>query len=321
MAHPKIYQHLLGGTLCGTINESEGVIRDPGRKARRHLESCHRNQAMFNKSSGTVVTPFLKWAGGKQWMLPQLISVIGTVETGKYIEPFLGGGSVFFAVQPRRALLSDVNSELIATFKAVQSDSDAVIRRLRNFEFSSECYHVTKNSRPRSPHGRAARFIYLNRTCWNGLYRVNRQGHFNVPMGAFQIPPDFIVRTRLREAETTLTKAEIRCCDFADACKKAKSGDTVFLDPPYTVAHASNGFLRYNEAIFTWKDQERLVRVARRLDLIGCRVVITNADHRSILLLYRGFHVRSVSRRSLVAAKASMRRPVSELLITNFAQD
>jgi DNA adenine methylase len=139
-------------------------------------------------------------------------------------------------------------------------------------------------------------------------------------MGSFQGSPDFIVHERLKAAQVALAKAEIRCCDFVVACKEAKSGDTVFLDPPYTVAHANNGFLRYNEGIFTWKDQERLAQAARRLDVVGCKVVITNADHPSIRSLYKGFHMKSVSRRSLVASKASKRRLVSELVITNFRQ-
>src|SRR5207247_6266028 len=133
---------------------------------------------MINIEPAKPILPFLKWAGGKQWILPNLVPLIGPLEGGKYVEPFLGGGSVFFTVQPKRALLSDVNSELIATFKAVKENVCAVIQRLRDFEFSPGCYRAVKNSRPRSPHGRAARFIYLNRTCWNGLYRVNREGRF-----------------------------------------------------------------------------------------------------------------------------------------------
>src|SRR5713226_8215221 len=144
----------------------------------------------MNPSNTDQIIPFLKWAGGKQWLIPHLQPLIKT-DAGKYIEPFLGGGSVFFSSLPRNAFLSDRNKELIETYKAVQKNAEAVIHLLRRFSYTEDCYYHARESRPRSSVGRAARFIYLNRTCWNGLYRVNRDGDFNVPIGSFAHEPDF----------------------------------------------------------------------------------------------------------------------------------
>ena len=263
------------------------------------------------------ITPFLKWAGGKQWLAQRLIPLIRS-NAGKYIEPFLGGGAVFFSARPQNAWLSDCNQELVDTYQAIRKNAEAVIRRLRSLSYTEECYYRVRDSRPRSPAGRAARFIYLNRTCWNGLYRVNRDGDFNVPMGSFENEPDFVVADRLRAAKKALQDAKILCQDFEDSCEPAEAGDTVYLDPPYTVAHGENGFLRYNELVFSWEDQERLADSTQRLRRKGCRVIVTNADHPSIIGLYAGFSIMRIVRKSLVAGKVSKRRPVSELLITSF---
>jgi DNA adenine methylase len=271
----------------------------------------------MSEKSTDRTTPFLKWAGGKQWLAQRLIPMIRS-NAGRYIEPFLGGGSIFFSARPKNAWLSDRNQDLVGTYQAVKKDAEAVIRRLRTFSYTEECYYRVRDSRPRSSAGEAARLIYLNRTCWNGLYRVNRRGDFNVPMGSFENEPDFVVASRLREAEKALRGVRIRCLDFEDACELAEAGDTVYLDPPYTVAHGENGFLRYNELVFTWEDQARLAESAQKLRRKRCRVIVTNADHSSIINLYAGFSIARVSRRSLVASNASKRRAVTELLMTSF---
>jgi len=272
---------------------------------------------MNQESAKEVVIPFLKWAGGKQWLIPRLQPLIQQGK-GRYIEPFLGGGSVFFASQPKGAWISDSNKKLIETYKTIQNDAGGVIARLRKYSFTEECYYRVRESNSLSPIGKAARFIFLNRTCWNGLYRVNRQGKFNVPMGYFESTPDFFVTERLMEAKRALQGARISCQDFEQAVQKAKAGDTVYLDPPYTVAHKNNGFLRYNERVFSWHDQQRLAFIAAMLRDRGCRVILTNADHPSITDLYKEFRILKLKRKSLVAGKKTKRRPITELLITSF---
>lgn len=264
------------------------------------------------------ISPFLKWAGGKQWLLPLLKPLIA-LGSGRYIEPFLGGGAVFFSTCPKNALLSDSNEDLIATYRTVREDPEAIIRHLRRFSFTEDCYYHIRALEPNSIAGRAARFIYLNHTCWNGLYRVNKKGHFNVPMGSFDSRPDFVLAERLRAAGRVLKRTKIRCQDFEETCRQAESGDTIYLDPPYTVTHRNNGFLRYNERIFSWADQERLAKLAKKLKRKGCKIVMTNADHQSIAELYSDFMIKKVSRKSLVAGDTLSRRSVSELLITSFS--
>lgn len=272
---------------------------------------------MSKSPDNKIFHPFLKWAGGKQWLSAFLKPFIQQGK-GRYIEPFLGGGSVFFASQPKRAWISDSNKELIDTYKTIQNDAESIIARLKRFSFTEECYYRVRESNPLSPIGKAARFIFLNRTCWNGLYRVNRQGKFNVPMGSFESMPDFSVTERLMGAKMALRGATISCQDFEQAVQKAKAGDTVFLDPPYTVAHKNNGFLRYNERVFSWHDQQRLAFTSAALRDKGCRIILTNADHPSIIDLYKDFKVKKLKRKSLVASKKTKRRPITELLITSF---
>lgn len=262
-------------------------------------------------------SPFLKWAGGKQWLAPRLVAALPDFE-GRYFEPFVGGGSLFFALSPERAFLSDANSELICCYGAVRDDADRVIRRLRQFEFTKDCYHRVRSSRPRSPVGRAARFLYLNRTCWNGLYRVNQLGEFNVPMGKFGTPPDFVQAERLREAREALRGVRLVCDDFERATRGAREGDFVYLDPPYVVTHENNGFIRYNESIFSWEDQNRLATCAARLAQRGVNVVVSNAAHKTIRVLYEGFEIRRIRRKSLLAADGSRRRTITEYLISSF---
>ncbi len=261
--------------------------------------------------------PFLKWAGGKQWLVPQLRSLL-SLHGGKYIEPFLGGASVFLTLRPPNAWLSDTNRELIQTYRVVKKDAEGIIAILKGFSFTKRFYYSVRQWRPGTVTEAAARFIYLNRTCWNGLYRVNRLGAFNVPKGSFARRPDFVVAERLRAAHDALRHAHLSCQDFEAACQRAKPGDTIYLDPPYTMGHANNGFLRYNEKVFSWDDQQRLAKLAHGLIHKGCRVVISNADHPNIQELYPGFFITRVVRASRVAADSAKRRAVSELLITSF---
>lgn len=236
---------------------------------------------------------------------------------GRYIEPFLGSASMFFALRPRSAILSDVNQELITVYQALREQPDLVYRYLRvHAQKHSKAYyydvrdHVTPTSIP----AKAARFLYLNRTCWNGLYRVNLKGEFNVPKGTKSSvlldTDDFI------GVSEALKSATLLCSDFAPVIEMAGKGDLVYADPPYTVHHNLNGFIKYNEVLFSWQDQERLKRSLLKARDRGATVILSNANHPSVQKLYAGVGRATVlDRRSVISGKSSGRRVTSELLI------
>lgn len=261
--------------------------------------------------------PFLRWPGGKRWLVearPELFEVAH----GTYFEPFVGSGSAFFHQSPEFAVLSDCNSELIATYQAIKNAPDEVYQILDNHaqQHSKEYYYDVRSRQVNSLSHRAARLLYLNRACFNGIYRVNREGRFNVPIGNTRNLPGTI--NELRAVSNCLQSADLFDCDFSETLRLIGPNDFVYLDPPYTVRHNNNGFIRYNEGIFTWDDQLRLAAYAEGAVRKGARVVVSNADHTSIVDLYREsglFEITRVSRFSGVAAQRENRSTISELVI------
>ena len=233
----------------------------------------------------------------------------------RYIEPFLGSGAVFFHLQPESAVLGDINKELIDTYKSIRENWQLVHRYLRDHH-RNHChdhyYHIRANT-PRSAASRAARFIYLNRTCWNGLYRVNLEGNFNVPIGSkTDVITDEVCFATVAD---TLSRAELRDSDFEYLIDESRRGDLVFVDPPYTVRHNHNAFIKYNEKLFSWFDQQRLFHALRRARNRGVTIVGTNALHDSVIDLYAGeFETFSVDRISPISCKADGRNRFSEML-------
>ncbi|WP_081067005.1 DNA adenine methylase [Burkholderia multivorans] len=262
------------------------------------------------------ITPFLKWAGGKRWLAPTCLELFPETY-GTYIEPFLGGGAMFFRLQPQRAILADMNRELIETYCAIAENYESVHRKMRKYHalHSDEHYYAVRARNPRNRVDLAARFIYLNRTCWNGLYRVNRNGQFNVPIGTKNnVLLDTDDWPAVSEA---LRRATLLVSDFEPIIDRAKKGDIVFADPPYTVKHNNNGFIKYNENIFAWQDQIRLRDALLRAKKRGAHVFCTNADHTSIREIYEDdFTVTRIARGSVISGKADGRGQTSELLIT-----
>ena len=193
----------------------------------------------------------------------------------------------------------------------------AFLNILTTYSDDHECYYRTRCQDPTSDEETAARLIYLNRTCWNGLYRVNRAGRFNVPRGRFRRPVRFHRPSEIWAASRALEGVDISCKDFEAATRGARSGDFVYFDPPYTMAHNQNGFLRYNERLFSWADQQRLARTARDLAETGCDVIVSNADHEAIRELYGSFLTIRVNRRSAIAADPRWRGRVDELLFAS----
>lgn len=266
-------------------------------------------------SNTKVVKPFLKWAGGKRWFVANHDDLLFE-GYDRYIEPFLGAGSVFFHLQPDSALLSDSNKELIETYQVLKTRWRKVVEMLEGHQQAhcKEYYYQVREVVPSSKIERAARFIYLNRTCWNGLYRVNLQGKFNVPIGTkttVLFPDD-----DFQSISKCLQSAEVTSCDFEESIDKAGQGDFLFVDPPYTVKHNYNGFVKYNEKIFSWADQERLCHALNRARKRGASIVVTNANHESISELYRkGFDQYEVDRASYISGKPQFRDRYEELVI------
>ena len=263
------------------------------------------------------LTPFLKWAGGKRWLIKTTNKIVPP-NFERYIEPFLGGAAVFFSLPESPYIISDLNSELINCYEAIRADHREIEKLLRLHQ-KNHCdyyYYQVRKSRPRTIINQAARFLYLNRTCWNGLYRVNLKGQFNVPKGTKN---DVLLNTDNFEnisKRLRLSGGKIMCQDFEKTLALAGEGDFVFVDPPYTVNHNLNGFLKYNEKIFCWEDQERLRESVDCAVGRGAMVTMTNADHESIHKLYSGMcRIERVERNSVIAGNSSYRGVTSEVLM------
>lgn len=263
------------------------------------------------------VAPFLKWAGGKRW-LGEHHDRLFPSNFERYYEPFLGGGSTFFRLQPRSATLSDVNQELINAYEVIRDFPEDVNRGLSALDktHSPSKYYELRSIVPTDVIERAVRFIYLNRTCWNGLYRVNRKGEFNVPIGTkvrvLLSSDDFLYVSSL------LKRVTLACYDFRKSIARSRAGDFVYCDPPYTVQHDNNGFLKYNESIFSWDDQVRLASQLIDASARGVKFAVSNARHESILQLYEGFHIKELRRPSVISGKNHGRGFFSEVFITNY---
>jgi DNA adenine methylase len=260
----------------------------------------------------TCGEPFLKWAGGKRRLLDHILPLMPE-SAGRYYEPFLGGGAVFFAYHPRAAVLSDVNPELMNCYCQVKRRPKAIIEGLRALKNNKAAYYSVRRSSPKDKLARAVRTTYLTNLSFNGIYRQNLSGVFNVPYG-YKTSRDIHDSAPIIAASRALRSARLRCADFEKATADAQEGDVVYLDPPYTVAHTNNGFVKYNAKIFSWADQQRLAGVAVRLARKGCSVIVSNADHPSIHALYPGFEMARVERFSVVAAGSPHRRRISECL-------
>lgn len=267
------------------------------------------------------VLPFLKWAGGKRWFADRHTHLLPD-SYERYVEPFLGGGALFFATAPKRAVLSDLNVDLIATYEVARDFPTDLAELLQKYHerHSPDTYYAVRRTKPSDKIELAAWFLYLNRTCWNGLYRVNLRNVFNVPIGTktdVVLPTDDFAAMSQR-----LAAAEIQCCDFETTIDGTKGGDFVFVDPPYTVKHNENGFVKYNDRIFSWDDQVRLRDAVARASQRGVKVLVTNANHASIRELYRDVgSLKPIARASVLAGKSAYRASVEELAIRTWIED
>lgn len=261
--------------------------------------------------------PFLRWAGGKNWLIKHLKETIGDFKFKNYHEPFLGGASLFLFLQPEnKSYLSDLNSELIETYSVVRDHVERLISEMEKYRNNEKFYYSIREVRSKSKIKNAAKFIYLNQTSFNGIYRVNLDGVYNVPYGFRS--KEFLDADNLRIVSQTLKDVKLSVNDFASAIKKVKKGDLVFLDPPYTVSHNNNGFIKYNQKLFSLEDQYRLAVCIEAIKNIGAYYILTNAAHKKISEIFGSIDRKiSLSRASLIGGTNAKRGAVSEYLFTN----
>lgn len=262
------------------------------------VETALASPDCFLKLENTPARPILKWAGGKQQLLQRLIPAVPE-SFNQYIEPFFGGGALFFALRPVKAIISDSNPELINLYKTAADDVEHLIELLPGIKTDREHYYQLRSVDPGalSDVEKAARTIYLNRTCFNGLYRVNRGGQFNVPYGEHR-NPRICFPGELRAASALLKRSTIVCADYKDVLHRyAKEGDFIYLDPPYLPVSQYSDFKRYTKEQFYEEDHVELAKEVRRLHELGCHVLLTSSNHPLIYDLYDGFKFEVVQTR------------------------
>ena len=248
-------------------------------------------------------------------MAKDLATFISSRLKEQYFEPFLGSGSVFFRLRPQKSLLSDINSDLINVYRQVRKDYKLIIEQLKNIPVTKQKYYEIRDQEPIDLFERAVRFLYLNRTAFGGIYRLNQDGKFNVPFGGGQrTPAPLWERQLLETASESLRNVNLLVSDFQSVIDQAEAGDVVYCDPTYTVVHNNNNFIRYNERNFSWSDQQRLAIAAKKAYDRGVVVIISNANHSSVFNLYSPFQPIVLNRKSLVSRKVESRRDVSEFL-------
>lgn len=263
----------------------------------------------IEKKNNVQAKPILKWAGGKTQMLGDLLPKV-PASYGRYIEPFIGGGAMFFALNPDDAVIADSNPELINMYKQVADNVDEVISCLQKYENTQEMFYSARalEWKDLSKAEAAARTIYLNKTCFNGLYRVNKKGQFNVPFGKYKAP-NFCDVEALYAASEVLQKANIVCGDYLSVLKEyARPGDFIFLDPPYLPISAYADFKRYTKEQFYEEDHVELAKEVFRLQELGCHVVLTNSNHPLVHELYKPFNIEVIQTKRYISCSGKNRK-------------
>lgn len=268
---------------------------------------------------GSAARPVLKWAGGKRQLQGRILENLPTsIDT--YFEPFVGGGAIFFALAAegrfKRAVLGDRNADLVDVYQALIQDVEGVIRLLRKFRYEETEYYRVREQRPRSLAARAARLIYLNKTGYNGLYRVNRSGQFNVPFGRHKSPL-ICDEDNLRAAATALSRAEVVTDDFEAICRDAGSNDAVYFDPPYLPISKTSNFTAYDPHPFGIDEHERLAQVFERLEASGVCTVLSNSYTEQTRKIFGRFKYERVPVKRPINSKGNLRGPVDEILVVS----
>lgn len=275
----------------------------------------------MKKEENIILKPFLRWAGGKTWLLKDIYNYLPE-KFNNYYEPFLGGGSVYIHLKSsgkiqNEAFLSDRNTDLINAYNVIKYNSFELIRILKEYKNEKEFYYFLRDQKYSNDIQKAAQFIFLNRTSFNGVYRVNLRGEYNVPYGFKEYKALFDFGNLLKLVDI-FQDASFASCDFEETLDKVQKGDLVFLDPPYTVAHENNGFIKYNQKIFAWEDQERLVEYIELIKAKQAYFILTNAVHFNINNLFQKVGSKHIlNRYSVVGGKGAKREEISEYIFTN----
>lgn len=280
-----------------------------------------------NKVKSSAAKPFLKWAGGKGQLLQQFEEIFPS-KFNNYIEPFLGGGALFFHLynsnrlkKCKKIILIDSNEELMNCYSVIQEDVEKLIAILEDPKYINEedAYYKVRHEEPYDKFERAARTIYLNKTCFNGLYRVNSKGKFNVPFGKYKNPqicnPD-----NLKAVSKALKNVNIVCDKFEKCLEFAREKDFIYFDPPYQPLSTTSNFTSYTKDSFNEKDQKDLCKAYKKLDKRGCKIMLSNSDTPFIRDLYKNkkFKIHVVSAKRAINCKASGRGAINELVILNY---
>ena len=276
------------------------------------------------KKHNPLVQPFLKWAGGKRQLLKDIRRWIPK-NIGTYYEPFLGGGALLFDLQPSKAIVNDSNSQLIEVYEVIRDDVNELIEELRQHKNNSEHYYEVReldrksNFSELSKVRKAARIIYLNKTCYNGLFRVNSQGQFNVPFGKYR-NPEIVNEIVLRAVNKYLNEADIRFTnlDFEEALEGINKRSFVYFDPPYDPVSDTSSFTGYTLERFDKDEQARLKEVCDRLNDKGCKFILSNSDTPFIRGLYKKYKFDVVYVGRAINSIASRRGKIAEVLVRNY---
>ena len=272
-----------------------------------------------------LVKPVVKWAGGKRQLLPKIKKEIPK-KYSVYYEPFLGGGAVLFDLQPQKATVNDINEELINLYLVIRDNVDSLVIDLKKHKNDAEYFYKIRGlDRDKKKYSRlseverASRILYLNKTCFNGLYRVNQRGEFNVPFGDYK-NPNIINEDLLRAVSNYFNKAKInlRCKDFAEAVAGIESGGFVYIDPPYDPISDSANFTAYDQGGFNRKEQKRLKELCDSLDRKGIKFLLSNSATDFILNLYKNYRVKIIQAKRAINAQGHRRGNVSEVLVKNY---
>ena len=266
--------------------------------------------------------PIVKWVGGKRQLMFELLKNMPKSHN-RYFEPFVGGGALFFELQPEDAYISDMNEELINLYSVVRDNVYDLILDLSKHEVSKEYFLEIRNIDRTKKYNkltnvqRASRFIYLNRTCFNGLYRVNSQGQFNVPFGYYK-NPRILDADNLLNCSELLKKTEIICADFSEILNKVKKGDFVYFDPPYVPLNETSSFTSYTKDGFNIDMQFKLKEVCDELDSMGVMFMLSNSDTKFVNELYSNYEIKKVFASRAVNANAEGRGKITEVLVRNY---
>lgn len=284
---------------------------------------------VYSQISSVTPKPFVKWAGGKRQLIPILNENLSK-SFGTYFEPFLGGGALLFHILTERkgqkCSISDLNSDLVLTYTTIRDRIDELISSLKNHEKnyhkdSKSYYYSVRESNPRSEIEKTSRLLFMNRTCFNGLYRVNSKGKFNVPLGRYT-NPNIVNEENLRSVSSILqsSKVAIKCRDFESVLRDAKKGDLVYFDPPYQPVSDTANFTSYTNKSFTYEDLNRLADLCLKLDSRGCNVLLSNSDSKEVADIFSGksWKIKKINANRSINSNSKKRTGHFELLIKNY---